>query len=72
MKTLTRRSFMALAASTALAKSIRAQDPVGLTGYSPGNVLSKIDGLELLNLWGDHPSPGTCSRYSSSRVHASR
>lgn len=33
----------------------QTQKPAKLTGYSPGKFLSKIDGLELLNLWGDMP-----------------
>jgi len=46
--------FMA-ASSIALAEAVMAQEPVALTGYSKGNKLSKIDGLELLNLWGEQP-----------------
>ncbi len=45
------------ASSAALAGTAIAQEPVAITGYSPGNVLSKIDGLDLLNLWGDQPKP---------------
>ena len=45
------------ASSVALAEAVMAQEPVALTGYSPGKVLSKIDGLDLLNLWGDQPEP---------------
>ena len=54
MKTMTRRMFMA-ASSVALAEAVTAQESVSLTGYSPGKHLSKIDGLELLNLWGEQP-----------------
>jgi len=57
MKAITRRAFMAIAASTAFAKNVIAQTPEKLTGYSAGKLLSKIDGLELLNLWGDQPEP---------------
>ena len=52
MTKMTRRMFMA-ASSVALAEAAMAQEPVALTGYSKGNQLSKIDGLELLNLWGE-------------------
>jgi alkaline phosphatase D len=54
MKTMTRRMFMA-ASSVALAEAVMAQEAVALTGYSAGNKLSKINGLELLNLWGEQP-----------------
>ena len=57
MITMTRRMFVAAACSTALAKAVKAEQPAALTGYSPGNVLSKIDGLDLLNLWGEQPEP---------------
>ena len=53
---MTRRMFIA-ASSIALAKAVIAQKPVALTGYSKGNQLSKINGLELLNLWGEQPKP---------------
>jgi alkaline phosphatase D len=55
MGSMTRRTFMAAAASFAVAKAVPAKESAPLTGYSPGNVLSKIDGLELLNLWGNQP-----------------
>lgn len=54
MKTITRRMCMA-ASSVVLAVAVMAQEPVALTGYSRGNQLSKIDGLALLNLWGEQP-----------------
>lgn len=43
------------ASSVALAEAVMAQEPVALTGYSKGNQLSKINGLALLNLWGERP-----------------
>lgn len=55
MSKITRRKFIAATSSLALIPSIRAEDAVELSGYSPGNVLSKIDGLDLLNLWGKQP-----------------
>ncbi|MCK4786864.1 MAG: alkaline phosphatase family protein [Desulfobacteraceae bacterium] len=54
MKTMTRRMFM-VASSVALAEAAMARKAFALTGYSKGNELSKIDGLELLNLWGEQP-----------------
>lgn len=48
---------MAAVASATLAQTVKAQDSVELTGYSKGNVLSKIDGLDVLNLWGEQPAP---------------
>jgi len=45
------------AASVVLAATVMAQEPIALNGYSAGNKLSKINGLTLLNLWGDRPKP---------------
>ena len=52
---VTRREFVAAASLVACGKTVQSQKNPALTGYSPGNLLSKIDGLELLNLWGDRP-----------------
>ena len=57
MHSMTRRTFLAGASSVAVTSAVPAQESAALTGYSPGNVLSKIDGLELLNLWGERPKP---------------
>lgn len=54
MKKMTRRTFMA-ASSAALAAAGLPRKAFALDGYSPGNQLSKIEGLELLNLWGEQP-----------------
>ena len=43
------------ASSVALAEAAMAQEPVALSGYSKGNQLSKINGLDLLNLWDEQP-----------------
>ena len=48
---------MAAVSSAALVNAAPVEEATPLTGYSPGNKLSKIDGLELLNLWGDQPEP---------------
>ncbi len=56
MKTITRRMFLSVS-SVALTGAAMAQKPVALIGYSPGNQLSKANGLELLNLWGEQPEP---------------
>lgn len=56
MRKLTRRTFLAASSSAAVASTVRGAVEVEvLDGYSPGNRLSKIDGLELLNLWGERP-----------------
>jgi alkaline phosphatase D len=55
MSKITRRRFITATSSLALLPSINGQESEALTGYSPGNVLSKIDGLDLLNLWGKQP-----------------
>ena len=55
MSKITRRRFIAATSSLALLPSVNGQETEALTGYSPGNVLSKIDGLDLLNLWGKQP-----------------
>ena len=56
MKDISRRSFLASSGSLALTNfSLGADNSSALNGYSPGNQLSKIDGLELLNLWGKQP-----------------
>jgi len=55
MSKITRRRFMAATSSLAFLPSVHGQETEPLTGYSPGNVLSKIDGLDLLNLWGKQP-----------------
>ena len=54
MERMTRRTFM-VASSAALAGATMARKAFALDGYSPGNQLSKINGLELLNLWGEQP-----------------
>ena len=54
MKDISRRKFMATS-SAALAAATISRKAFALDGYSPGNQLSKIDGLELLNLWGEQP-----------------
>jgi len=54
--TISRRMFMA-ASSVALAGAIMPRKAFALDGYSAANLLSKIDGLELLNLWGKRPEP---------------
>lgn len=46
---------MAATSSLALVPPMRGAESVELNGYSPGNLLSKIDGLDLLNLWGEQP-----------------
>ena len=56
MKDISRRSFLASSGSLALTNfSLGADNSSALNGYSPGNQLSKIDGLVLLNLWGKQP-----------------
>ncbi len=56
MKEMTRRTFMA-ASSAVFAGVAVAQKPTALDGYSAGKHLSKINGLELLNLWGEQLEP---------------
>ncbi|MEM1070595.1 MAG: alkaline phosphatase D family protein [Planctomycetota bacterium] len=55
MKTIKRRTFAAIAAALSFPKHVVAQKTKSLNGYSPGSSLSKIDGLDLLNLWGEQP-----------------
>jgi alkaline phosphatase D len=53
MKKTTARRMCIAAASFVLAATVAAQEPAALNGYSAGNQLSKINGLTLLNLWGE-------------------
>jgi len=54
MEIMTRRTFVA-ASTAALVATAMPRKAFALDGYSPGNQLSKINGLALLNLWGEQP-----------------
>ena len=56
MNKITRRTFIATASSLSVASSLpAAETALPLNGYSSGKLLSKIEGLDLLNLWGECP-----------------
>lgn len=56
MNKISRRTFIATTSSLAVANSLpSAEHALQLDGYSPGKLLSKIEGLDLLNLWGKRP-----------------
>ena len=55
MTKISRRFFLMVASILPFSKTFSLEKAVPLDGYSSGKALSKIDGLKLLNLWGDQP-----------------